>query len=74
MRFPFFDSDARRVSRQVRQQYDDIITTLRSDPDIAAVATRLRLELLLADVARDDEEKRVRAMRAVRLEFIGDDQ
>jgi hypothetical protein len=63
MRFPFFDSDARRVSRRVRQQYDDIINTLRSDPDIAAVASRLRLELLLADDHRDFADWLVREMR-----------
>jgi hypothetical protein len=71
MRFPFFDSDARRASRRVRQLFDGAIATLGRDPDIAAVASRLRLELLLADAHHDFEDWLVREMRGrVRPEEI----
>jgi hypothetical protein len=75
MRVRYFDLDARRASRKALELFDTIIATLGRDPDIAAVASRLRLEPLLADDHRDFEEWFVREMRGrVRPEDLGDDR
>jgi hypothetical protein len=71
MRVRSFDLDARRASRRALELFDTIVVTLGRDPDIAAVASRLRLKLLLADTYRDFEDWLVRELRGrVRPEDI----
>jgi predicted nucleic acid-binding protein len=62
--FPFYDD--RRAGQIVRRLFDAIIARLLEDPRIAAVVTRLELELVLADQFRDFDDVFVRELRRAR--------
>lgn len=70
--FPFFTY--RRAGQIVRRLFDAIIARLLEEPRIAAVVTRLDLELILADQFRDFDDVFVRELRRVRDDAAGEDR
>lgn len=74
-RFRDLASDGHRAYPIVRALFANVITVLRRDPRIHAVASRDDLELLLADARRDAEILLVRELRdRVALADLGEDR
>jgi hypothetical protein len=70
--FPFYAD--RRAGQIVRRLFDAIIARLLEDPRIAAVVTRLELELVLADQFIEFDDVFVRELRRARDEIAGEDR